>query len=437
MRQAAIAFLAATFALSLSACGHRGAPQGGPGGFALPVAAAPLTRGDIAATFTVTSSVVPLQQANLSSVVSGNVLAVNAQIGERVRNGELLVKIDDSTLRAQRAQAAARLAQLQASYSGGTTSSQAALASAKVTYETDKINLWRDQSLYKQGYVAKADLDRASSQAAASESAYKAAQVAAANASLTSGTSAALADLKNAQAAVQALDAQIALTNVTAPFDGVVTARNVDPGTLASPGLVCMQVSQLDPVYVDAGISGGDLQFVKVGTRTSITVQTVPGRVWHAPVAFLNLSSLPGTLTYLARIRVSNPDLVLRGGMVANVAIDQARRSGVLLAPRGAVYQTDAGYSMFVIDAGKAKVVPVELGLSNDQQAEVSGPGLKPGVMAIINHSVLLQPGSPVMVLPPGGGPPGAGPPGAGGGPPKAASSGKPQQSKSQPAKSY
>lgn len=401
------------------------------GGFALPVAAAPLTRGDIAATFTITSSVVPLQQANLSSVVSGNVLAVNAQIGERVPKGALLVKIDDSTLRAQRAQAAARLAQLQASYSGGTTSSQAALAAAKVTYDTDKLNLWRDQTLYKQGYVAKADLDRATNQAAASEAAYKTAQVAAANASLTSGTSAALADLKSAQAAVQALDAQIALTNVSAPFDGVVTARNVDPGTLASPGSALMQVAQLDPVYVDAGISGGDLQFVRVGTQTSITVENVPGRVWHAPVAYLNLSSLPGTLTYQARIRVSNPDLVLRGGMVANVAIDQARRSGVLLAPRAAVYQTEAGYSMFIIDAGKAKTVPVELGLSNDQQAEVSGPGLKPGVMAIVNHSVLLQPGAPVMVLPPGGGPPGAG------GPPKAAPSGKPQQSKSQPAKSY
>ena len=407
------------------------------GGFALPVAAAPLTRGDIAATFTVTSSVVPLQQANLSSVVSGNVLEVNAQIGERVRRGELLVKIDDSTLLAQRAQAAARLAQLQASYSGGTTSSQAALASAKVTYETDKTNLGRDQSLFKQGYVAKAELDRATSQAAASEAAYKAAQVAAANASLTSGSSAAMADLKNAQAAVQALDAQIALTNVSSPFDGVVTARNVDPGTLASPGSVVMQVSQLDPVYVDAGISGDDLQFVKVGTRTSITVQNVPGRTWHAPVTFLNLSSQPGTLTYLARIRVPNPDLVLRGGMVADVAIDQVSRKNVVLAPRAAVYQTDAGYSMFIIDGGKAKAVPVELGLSNDQQAEVSGPGLKPGVMAIVNHSVLLQPGAPVMVLPPGGGPPGAGAPGAGGGPPKAAPSGKPQQSKSQPAKSY
>lgn len=432
MRPAANAFLAAMFALSLSACGHRGGPPGGGmGGFALPVAAAPITRGEIVSTFAVTSTVVPLQQASLSSVVSGNVLAVNAQIGERVRKGELLVKIDDSTLRAQRAQAAARLAQLRAGYSGGTTSAQASLASAKVAYETDKLNLWRNQQLFRQGYVAKADLDRSINQAAISEAAYKAAQVAAQNASLTNGSSAAMSDLQNAQAVVQELDARIAQTNVSAPFDGIVTARNVDPGTLASPGSVLMQVSQLDPVYVDAGIGGSDLQYVHVGTPVTITVDSMPGRVWHAQISYLNPASQPGSLTYQARVRVANPDLVLRGGAVVSVAIQRARKSGVLIVPRAAVFQTDAGYSMFIIDGGKAKSIPVELGLSNDQQAEVNGAGLKPGVMAILNHSVLLQPGAPVMVLPAGGGPPG------GAGPAKGAPSGKPQQGKSQPAKSY
>jgi len=97
----------------------------------------------------------------------------------------------------------------------------------------------------------------------------------------------------------------------------------------------------------------------------------------------------------------------LRGGMVANVQYSQAHKSGVLLAPRAAVYQTPAGYSMFIIEDGKAKEVALEVGIQNDQQVEVTGPGLKPGVQAILNHSALLQPGTPVQVLPP----PGAAPP--------------------------
>ncbi|HEV2879093.1 MAG TPA: efflux RND transporter periplasmic adaptor subunit [Candidatus Eremiobacteraceae bacterium] len=441
MKSAALTLLAAIFALSLSAC-SKGAQ--GQGGFPpSPVQAEPIVRGDIASTINVTSTVVPLLQASLSSVVSGNVILVSHQIGEQAHQGELLVKIDDSTLLAERAQAAGRLAQLQALYSGGATSTQASLQSAKVANDNAKTNLMRDETLYSQGFVAKSELDLAHDRAAAAESAYRAAVVAAQNASLSDNRqSAALADLRAAQAAVQALDAQIVQTNVSAPFDGTVTARNVDPGTLASPGTVLMQVAKLDPVYVDAGITGSDLQYVHVGSPISITADNAPGRMWHAVITYLNQSSLPGTLTYQARAKVANPDIVLRGGMVVNVSIDRQRKHGVLLAPRGAVFQTDAGYAMFVIDQGKAKFVPIDMGFNNDQQAEVSGEGLKPGVMAIINHSVFLQPGSPVMVMPPGGGPPGAGggPPAAGGGKggsPTPAAKRTGAQSTSKPGSSY
>lgn len=388
------------------------------GGFSLPVAAEPLKLGDIAETFSVTSTVTPLQQANLSSVVSGNVLSVTHQIGERVHQGELLVKIDDSTLRAQLAQAQAHLDNLQATYNGGTKSTAATLQAAQVTYQTDERNYERDEQLFSQGYVSKQDLDQARSQAQSSLAALQAAEVNSTNASLTSGNSAALADLRNAAAAVQQIDAQIAQTNVTAPFDGVLTARNVDPGTLASPGTSLAQVSELDPVFVDAGISGDDLQFVKVGTPVSVTVSSIPGRTWHATVAYLNLSALPGTLTYQARVRVANPDLALRGGMVASVAIERSHKNDVLIAPRAAVFQTDAGYAMFVAQPSKgpdgkpmlmAQSVPVEIGISNDQETEVSGAGLKPGLQAILNHPVTLQPGMPVQVLPPGGPPGGPG----------------------------
>src|ERR1700694_1594813 len=327
MRLAAFTLTAAISVLSLVGCGHRAAgPPGGPGAmgnFAMPVAAEPITRGDIVSNFSVTSTVVPLQQAQLSSVISGNVLSVAHP------KGELLVKIDDSTLLAQRAQAASRLAQLRAMYSGGTTSAQANLQSAKIAYDTARVNLERNQTLFNQGYVSKAALDAARANAASAQAAYESALVAAQNASLSgNGQSAALADLRAAQAAVQAFDTQIAQTNVSAPFDGVVTARNVDPGTLASPGMVLMQVAQLDPVFVDAGISGSDVQYVRVGKPATVTVDSIPGRVWHAQIAYLSLAALPGTLTYQARVRVPNPDLALRGGTVANVAFERTRKSG-------------------------------------------------------------------------------------------------------------
>lgn len=423
-------------ALAATACGHQGGQAGfgggGAGGFSIPVAAAPLTRGSITQTFSVTGTVKPLQTAALSSVASGNVLAVNAQIGEHVSRGELLVQIDDGPLQAQlrSAQASlesaqAKLAQTRAGSAGDVASTDASLLAARAANQTAQQNLQRDQSLFKEGYVSKQALDQAWSDAMAASAQLRSAEVASQNAQIApSSQSVAQANIKDAQAAVDVaqsqvslIESQIAQTQVRAPFDGAVTARDVDPGSLALPNTTLMEVSQLDPVYVDVGVSGSSLPFVHVGTPVEVSVGTIAGRTWKGTVQYFNLAAEPGSLSYLARIRVANPDLALRGGMVANVAFDQAHKSGVILAPRAAVYETDFGDSMYVIDQGKAKVVPVVVGLQNDKLEEVSGPGLAPGTQAILNHPVTLQPGMPVMVMPPGGGPPGMGGPGAGGPP--------------------
>jgi HlyD family secretion protein len=435
MKSAAISFLAAS--VVLAGCAHGGPPGGMMGGFSFPVSAAPLTRGDIVQTFSVTGSVNPLLSASLSSVVSGTVMAVNAQIGEHVSKGELLVQIDDSTLQAQLQQneaaleaSRAKLAQTSANDSGNSSSMDAGLASAEVAAATARANLVRNRALFRQGFVSQSALDDATQQAAAADAALRAAQVAAQNAQLDpNGTSAGMSDVRNARAAVDQsaaavnlIEAQIAQTEVRAPFDGVVTARDVDPGTLASPGTTLMEVDQLDLVYVNAGISGDALQSVHVGTPATVSIATIAGRTWTGKVQYLNLASEPGTLTYLARISIPNPDLTLRGGMVASVAFEQARKSGVILAPRAAVYQTDTGYAMYIIGpcqpppgapappAGAAPkgapkmqcaaLLPVETGLENDQVIEVSGEGLKPGIQAILNHPVTLQPGMPVQAIP-------------------------------------
>ncbi|HYK53206.1 MAG TPA: efflux RND transporter periplasmic adaptor subunit [Candidatus Eremiobacteraceae bacterium] len=432
--------LALAGALAAASCAHGGPPPGfgggGAGGFSFPVAAAPLTRGQISQTFDVTGTVTPLLTADLSSVASGTVLAVNAQIGQHVSKGELLVQIDDGPLQAQLQSsqaslesAQAKLAQTRAGTAGDQASTNAGLLAARAANQTAQTNLQRDQSLFKEGYVSQQQLDQAWSDSMAAQAQLRSAQVAAQNAQVDpQAQSVAQANLKDAQASVDVAQSQVSLiesqigqTQVRAPFDGVVTWRHVDPGSLASPNTTLMEVAQLDPVYIDTGISGSSLPFVHVGTQAKVAVSTVPGRTWTGTVEYFNLASEPGSLTYLARIRIPNSDLALRGGMVADVSFVQAHKANVILAPRAAVFQTDAGMSMFVIDSGKAKQLPVDVGLENDQQMEVSAPGLKPGTMAILNHAATLQPGMPVMVLPPQGGAPGA----SGAGSKPGASSGK------------
>ncbi|MBV8170521.1 MAG: efflux RND transporter periplasmic adaptor subunit [Candidatus Eremiobacteraeota bacterium] len=388
--------LAGVVALSLTACA-KPMPKAQSG---LPVSVEPAKRGDITATFTLTGVVAPRQQATLSSVASGNVLDVYVTLGQHVRAGQLLVKIDDSTLRAQAAQASAKLASVRANDVGGSSTAQANLASAKVAADNADVNLQRNQVLFKQGYVSKTALDQAQSAAASADAAYRAAQITAQNANLQSGNSSALADIQTAQAALDAIDAQIAQTNVTAPFDGIVTARSVDKGALASPGTALVTVSQLDPAWVNVGIPDDDLAYVHAGTPVTITIDTLPGRAWHANVDVVNAAASSGTLSYLTHLIVPNRDYGLRAGMVANVSIQQASHRGVIIVPRTAIYQAENGPAVYVVVDGKAKSVPVKSGLQTADRIEVSG--IEPGAQVITQRPDSLQDGSVVSIVSPG-----------------------------------
>jgi len=414
-------------AISASACAKKSAtasraaePQ------ALPVTVAVAHRGTIAERLTLTGTTAAKQQANLSSAITGAVLAVNANVGDRVRAGQVLIRIDDSTLRAQLEQneaslaaAQARLAQTQSGNMGASATANANLESARVAYQTAQTNLRRNQQLLAQGYVSQSAVDQSQQAAAAAQAQLRSAEVAAQQAAMTGNAqTSAQSEIRSLQAAVaqssgavRFISAQIAQTVIAAPFDGVVTQRSVDTGTLAGPGTALLQVSQLNPIYVNIGVPEESLPYIHAGTQVNITVDSQPGRVWHGAVATVNGATTQGTLSYLARVVLPNNDLQLRAGMVANGAFVKAERRNVVIVPRAAIFTGDTGDAVYVLAkaspgckcSGKAKSVAVQRGLQTDNDAQVSGPGISPGTSIILQRPDQLRDGSPVSVGSTGG----------------------------------
>jgi HlyD family secretion protein len=391
----------------------------------LSVTTAKAQRGDLIARLSLTGVVAAKAQANLSSVITGQVLAVNVNVGDTVKAGQVLVQIDDSTLRAQLQQnegslaaARARLAQLQSGDVGAAASANANLDSARVANETAQANVRRNKQLQAQGYVSQVAVDDAEQAAAASQAQLRSAEVAAQNASLGGRTtSAAQSEIRSLQAAVdeaagavQLAQAQIAQAVVTAPFGGLVTQRSVDPGTLAVPGTPLVQVSDLNPVYVNVGIPEENLPYIHPQTSVDVTVGSLPGHVWHGSVSAVNSATTQGTLSYLARVILPNEGLALKAGMVANVSFVKAERRGVVIVPRAALFQGENGDAVYVLTKaqdckcdGKAKLVTVRRGLETDTESEVSGAGIGAGTVVIVQRSDQLKDGSPVSVSSAGG----------------------------------
>ena len=455
---------------AVSACGHGGGAEQGPPPLAVDVAKA--QRHDIATYINLDGQISPRQDATLSTPQSGTVAAVYVHEGQRVQAGELLAKLDDSTLRAQLAQAQAQVAQSQAglgsaTLQGNVTPSQALttiataqqqLTSARSNTQTDvaalanaKLVFDSNQTLFKQGYVAQTTYEQAHATYVQAEQTLTAAreqerqaQVALVNAKASGANAVPIqnqtiagtrATLASSQAQVKLLETQISQAALTAPFDGVITNRLLDPGAFAGPNQGIVEISQIDTVYVNINVPDNDLTWVRKGTPVSFTSTSTPGRTFEGQIFDVNATPTNGTLSYRARVVKSNPDNALRGGMLVSVNVRKDISRDAIVVPLTALVQGDTGSAVYTVvplpppaagsggapgggappaggaPAGgpprpqltfaQAKLVPVQVGLQTDVQAEVRSSAITAGTLIITTRPDSLQDKSTVAYSPP------------------------------------
>jgi len=380
----------------------------------------------------------PFLQANLAPQQSGTLLTVNANEGDRVRKGQILAKIDDSLLRADLTQqqggslqSVAKLAQSKIQLPITDVSSNAALvqaikalAEAKKTQLADaanarntKVTYDADLALLHQGYVAESVYEQARAayvaaqqtlasdddKLAQDEAAVREARQNLANTPLQQQV---IAENKGAvvqsAGSVTQYKTAVQQTTILAPFDGVVTARTLDPGNFASPTQAIFAISQIDPIYVDFNVKDTDLAYVSRGSLVSFTTSANPSRRYIGRVASVDYTPTSGTLLYRARIIENNPDLSLRGGLEATVRITTNTHRNVLTVPRSTVIQNGGEGTVYKIDSSDnrttAKQINVKLGLQTTDYVEIAGNDIKEGDLVIRDQSDNLHDGVAIAV---------------------------------------
>jgi len=130
----------------------------------------------------------------------------------------------------------------------------------------------------------------------------------------------------------------------------------------------------------------------------TFTSASLPGQTFHGHVFDINTTPTSGTLSYRVRLLQPNADLALRGGMFVSVTTLRARASNVLRVPSSAVIGAGApGSTVFAAIDGKAKSIPVRVGLQTDATDQVSGPGLAAGTLVVTSPPSSLHDGSAIM----------------------------------------
>jgi HlyD family secretion protein len=279
--------------------------------------------------------------------------SLHADFNSIVKAGDIVAIIDPEPFRARRDQAASNLEMAKAN---------AGRATNELAQRRRELN--RAKSLAEQQFVSQNDVDMAVTNAQGAD-----AQV-----------NVAMAQVKQAEAALNAAELDLKYTTIRSPVNGIVVARNVEVGqtvaaSFATPNLFLIALD-LTKMQVDTYVSESDIGGITEGKEALFTVDAYPGVPFAGTIRQVRLApiAVQNVVTYNVVIGVDNKDLRLKPGMTANVSIVVAQRDDVLKAPNAAL-----------------RFTPPKSGQSRSHQTE----GTPPGKEAMEAHTPLTGGGPP------------------------------------------
>ena len=335
--------------------------------------------------------VASLSRVDVGSTVTARVVNVLVADGAMVRQGDVLVQLESSELRAALNQAQASAAQARARLAGlrstGRTSARAAVMQADATLRAAQAELTRNQQLVAQGFISTARLDdvkRALDVARAQQTSAQAQVLA--NTDLGTDIVQAQAQLDQAGAAIATAQARLAQTQVTAPANARVLTRQVEPGQIVQPGKALLSLALAGPIQLVAQVDERFLEQLQVGQSTSVVADAFADQRFTAQV----LSIAPAVDAQRGAIEVKfsidkAPAAFLREDMTLSVEVETARRERALVLPLSALRSQTGSTSatVFIAQNGRAQTRTVRLGLRTLDAAEVL-EGLAPGDVVLL-----------------------------------------------------
>lgn len=326
-----------------------------PGEQVLDVEVVSPVREDIVRTVSLPTSVGADQQATLFSKVSGYLESISVDIGDGVRHGQLLAKIDVPEIIDQRREAEAGLAVAEADRSGAKAELESAAARAtlqELTYDRLKAVRTAQPDVLSQQAVDEAKAEFEVATARVDEIVARILQID--------------SRISQLQATVQRLQTMLGFAEIRAPFDGVVTERFVDPGALLQAATSSdsvqpiITVAKVDKVRLAIDVPESEAPSVRVGGAATVTIDAVPGKQFQGSVSRFSRSLNPATRTMRAEIDLPNPQGLLLPGMFGRATLQLEVRAGAVTIPAEALHAEGDRSFVYQAIGGQARRVEVE-----------------------------------------------------------------------------
>jgi HlyD family secretion protein len=336
----------------------------------IPVQGYRVSKGEVVAEVMGTGTLEARLQTTVSSKISGRIVQLFADQGDRVETGQVLVRLDDSEL-VQQAEIA-----------------RSALAAAKATVdriETDERRtkavldkVLRDHERNRKLFANK------SISANEIENSEKALTVA--EADYASARAASLEKRKNLIVAQNTLDYNLARledTVIRAPFKGLIVRRDREPGDVVVPGSSIFLLISTEELWIRAWVDETDMARLSPGQAARVVFRSEPGRPFPGKVVRLGRETDRETRQFVVDVEASSLPTNWSVGQRAEVYIQSARKKEALVLPSRFLLRNEAGIGVYVLDAGRASWRPLKIGIQGMEAVEVL-EGLAPGDTVIL-----------------------------------------------------
>jgi RND family efflux transporter MFP subunit len=283
------------------------------------------------------------ETSQLAAQMMGNIVEVRVREGDRVQRGQVLAVIDDAQPRAalDRVTAADLAAQQEI------TAAESDLTLAEATFK-------RYQTLYERKSVSPQEFDEIKAR-------YQAAQARREMARAGQG---------QAKAALQQAHTALGYTHIVAPFDGLVTEKKADVGTLASSGMPIFTVEDLRRYRLEATVNETDLRYVHQGQQVSVSIDALGERELKGKVIEIVPAADPASRSFLVKVELP-PDPALRSGFFGRARFTRGERTALLI-PRSAIVERGQLQGIYVLDQNRiAGLRYITVGKPSAEQVEV------------------------------------------------------------------
>lgn len=277
---------------------------------------AKVTRGDIEAIVVTTGTINPVTLVDVGSQVSGKIAKIYVDFNSRVKKGDILAEIDQSSF-------LTRIKQAEANYQ----SAKASLERARVTMETSKKKYERALKLFEQKLISPEEKETAETNYFNAVADYQSA----------------LARLEQAKSQLESSRVDLSYTVIKSPIDGVVIKRNINVGQTVAASFqapVLFQIANdLTKMQVECSVDEADIGKIKEGQKVRFTVDAFPEESFEGVVSQVRYAPevVQNVVTYTTIVSVENPEMKLRPGMTATVSIIVGEARNVLRVPNAAL----------------------------------------------------------------------------------------------------